>query len=119
MHSLEEIKAINRSKARKLVDEAVKSGGVSFTADLNKLVFNDGYTVSISSVLKTKDKTKLETALNRLDKINSFYGLWLDEDEFNLDMNINVSNKTLAIALGKEFNQIAVWSEREERVILL
>ena len=119
MHSLEEIKTINRSTAKRLIDEAVKSGGVSFSSNLNKLVFNDGYTVSISSVLKTKDKTKLETALNRLEKINSFYGLWLDEDEFNLDMNINVSNKTLALELGREFNQIAIWSEREERVIYI
>ena len=119
MHSLEEIKTINRSKAKRLIDEAIKNGGVSFSHKLNKLVFSDGYTVSISSVLITKDKTKLETALNRLNKINSFYGLWLDEDEFNLDMNINVSNKTLALEIGREFNQIAIWSEREERVILL
>ena len=119
MHSLEEIKAINRSKAKKLIDETVKSGGVSFSHKLNKLVFSDGYTVSISSVLITKDKTELEAALNRLNKINSFYGLWMDEGVFHLDINVNVSNKSLAIELGKEFNQIAVWSEREERVIFV
>ena len=119
MHSLEEIKTINRSKAKKLIDETIKNGGVSFDSNLNKLVFNDGYTVSISSALKTKNKTELEAALNRLEKINSFYGLWIDDEIFYLDMNINVSNKTLALELGKEFNQIAIWSEREERVILL
>ena len=119
MQSLKGIIQDNRSKAKKLIDETVKSGGVSFDSDLNKLVFNDGYTVSISSVLKTKNKSKLETTLNRLEKINSYYGLWMDEGEFNLDINVNVSNKSLAIELGKEFNQIAIWGERDERVILL
>ena len=119
MHTLSEIKAMNRSKAKKLIDETVKSGGVSFDSDLNKLVINDGYTVSIYSVLKTKNKTECETALNRLNKINSSYGLWMDEGVFHLDINVNVSNKSLAIELGREFNQIAVWSEREERVIFV
>ena len=119
MHGLQTIKAMNRSKAKKLIDKTIKNGGVSFNSNLNRLVLNDGYTVSIVTLIKTKDKTKLETALNRLEKINSFFGLWLDKGVFHLDINVNVSSKSLAFELGKEFNQIAIWSEREERVILI
>ena len=120
MHGLETIIKLNKSKSTLLIDEAIKNGRVSFNSNLNKLVLNFGYTVSMYSIIETKNESKLETAINRMDKRNSFYGLRLGRSGiFYLDANINVSNKSLAMELGRLWNQRAIYDEEKNETVLL
>ena len=120
MHGLETIIQLNKSKSTLLIDEAIKNGRVLFNANLNKLVLNFGYTVSMYSIIETKNESKLETAINRMDKRNSFYGLRLGRSGiFYLDSKINVSNKSLAIELGRLWNQRAIYDEEKNETVLL
>ena len=118
MHDLNTIIKQNRSNAKKLIDATIILGGVSFDAKLNKLSLNFGYTVSMYTILKTKHTEDIEKALNGLNEYEgSFYGLWLHNDVFYLDSNLNVSSKKLALALGELTKQICIWDCKEGKEI--
>ena len=121
MHGLKTIIQMNKGKATLLIDETIRNGGVSFNSKLERLVLNFGYTVSVYSILKTENVSKVEKTLNTDLKnySNSFYGLWFSNGIFFLDGNINVSSKRLAMELGKLTNQDAIWDERNQEEITL
>ena len=120
MHGLETIIQLNKSKSTLLIDEAIKNGRVSFNAKLNKLVLNFGYTVQTYSIIETPNSEEIEIALNSLNECsNSFFGLWLNDGVFHLDANINVSNKSLAMELGRLSNQRAIYDEEKNEEVLL
>jgi|ETN01SMinimDraft_4_1059930.scaffolds.fasta_scaffold14570_2 hypothetical protein len=120
MYDLNTIKKQNKSRAIKLIDRTKLDGGVSFNGNLEEIKPNYGFTVSMYDIIKTSDLGELEKALNKLQNYsNSFYGLWLNDGLYYLDANLNVSDLSLALALGKLTNQKCVWDEVKKQEVKL
>ena len=118
MHDLKTIIEQNKSKAIKLIDRTKLDGGVSFDGNLEEIKPNYGFTVSMYAVIKTNDLSKLEKALNKLQNYsNTFYGLWFNDGLFYLDANLNVSDLSLALALGKLTKQKCIWDEVKKQEV--
>jgi len=112
MHDLSTIIEKNKSKARKLIDLTLNNGGVSFNHGLNPLKINKGFTVSIKSIIETKDIQEIEKQLNKLPYFNGyFYGLWLNKGIYYLDINTNINDRKEAIETGKLHKQISIFDE--------
>jgi len=119
MHDLQTIIKQNKSKAIKIIDQTKLDGGISFDGNLEEIKPNYGFTVSMYAVIKTDDPSKLEKALNNIRNYFTpgFYGLWFNDGLYYLDANLNVSDLSLALALGKLSNQKCVWDEVKKQEV--
>jgi hypothetical protein len=122
MHSLNTIIKQNKSKAIKLIDRTKLAGGVSFNCDLEVINITDGFTVSIKNIIITDSEEEIEKKLNSLNRYvlsltGSFFGLWLHNSKFYLDVNINTMTKGYAIKTGQYHNQVCIFDEANKREV--
>ena len=116
MHDLQTIIKQNKSKAIKIIDRTKLDGGISFNCDLEVINITDGFTVSIKNIITTDNEEEIEKKLNSLNRYvlsltGSYFGLWLHNSKFYLDVNTNINNRKEAIKTGKLHKQISIFDE--------
>jgi hypothetical protein len=119
MHSLNTIKQQNKSNAKKLIDLTIKNGGVSFNSNLEELNYKEGFAVGIYNRINlvTINRKELEIQLNkiskdiefRLDRVDEFFGLWVNNGIFYLDRTFLEHNYNKAVYLGQFNKQKAIY----------
>ena len=103
-------------KVSELKELALKNGGFSLNKD--GLNATSGFMVSCKDLYKINlsDLTpdKLDNAIKEATEIGGYIGGWLDaeandDNNFYLDISINIQDKNEAIELAKKNNQLAIF----------
>ena len=93
--------------------KAIKiNGGMTIDKQGNPLQYKSGYQVSaedleIIPAYKLR-KTHLIEMLNAIP-VGSCLGVWLDNGKAYIDRSARISNKRLALKVGRELNQISIY----------
>ena len=93
--------------------KAIKTnGGMTIDKQGNPLQYKDGYQVSAEDleIIPTYKlrKAHLIEMLNTIP-IGSCLGIWLDNGKAYIDRSARISNKRLALKVGRELNQISIY----------
>ncbi len=101
-----------------IVSYVIKNRGVTLDHKGGIVSCNSGYYVSIAALDKiairelTQEKIEKELGIfNEIYGLNDgvYLGIWLDGKDCYFDVSVNIGSKFHAIAIGKRFNQLAIW----------
>lgn len=100
--------------------------GVTYSLNTGETNPPDGYMVSISKHerrIKTIDEDVIRDYLREkahlLTPPNRYFGVWLDGDEYVLDISEKAETRDIAVFLGKRRKQKAIWdNSRKDEIIL-
>lgn len=108
-----------------LINKSLLNGGMTFNHIKDKV--KTGFMVSQHATEKvvdvdTLDKLK-DDIQNYVDthklKRNQYFGLWYNDGKCYIDISSRISNKKQAIDLGKQENQLAIFDNKNLKVIEL
>ena len=86
--------------------------GATLDKQGNPLQYKDGYQVSAEDleIIPAYRLTK-KHLLDMLNKIpvGSNLGIWIDNNKAYIDRSARISNKRMALKVGRKLNQISIW----------
>ena len=86
--------------------------GATLDKQGKELHYTSGYQVSKCDLevipLYTLTKKHLIEMLNKIPN-GANLGIWIDNNKVYIDQSARISNKRLALKIGRELNQIAIW----------
>ena len=112
------------------LDGIIARGGATLTKALEYATIKKGYLVSVPSrytkVLTTdtdyatilKAMEDIATEIN-VDGLGAYVGLWVDQGKLYIDLSIQFNDKGVAINIGREFKQKAIWDVALDKAIEL
>ena len=112
-------------KAVKIMENILKNGGTTVTANGNRIKAKQGYMVSLpdhETVLPIEDNA---TIIDMIDKKlksipnGAMLGGWVDGDRVYLDYSVKVADRERAIKIGKKYGQLAIYDIANCNVITL
>lgn len=88
------------------------NNGITLDKQGNALTYKSGYQVSkcdlaIIPAYKLR-KSQLIEMLNTLP-VGSCLGVWIDNGKAYIDQSAKIDNKRMALKVGKQLNQLAIW----------
>lgn len=112
------MKNLNNEMVKHIMD----NGGATFTSDLEHSNLVDGYMVSLPEHeqvigLETAHKASLEKFTSLAKSLNGYVGTWLSKGMIYLDISVNIKDLNEALRLGKEYNQLAIYDIKNDKVI--
>jgi hypothetical protein len=119
-----------KQMTKQRLDEIIAKGGASLTKTLEYATIKSGYLVSVPSkyakVLTIKDDydmilPSIEQMTNEInvDGLGAYVGLWVDEGKLYIDLSIQFNDRQVAINVGREFKQKAIYDVALDKVIEL
>lgn len=101
--------------------KAIKANnGATLDKQGNALNYKDGYQVSAEdlAIIPTYRlrKSQLIEMLKALP-VGSCLGVWIDNGKAYIDRSARISNKRLALKVGKQLNQLAIWDWKASKSI--
>jgi hypothetical protein len=112
------------------LDEMMTKGGATLTKALEYAKIKDGYLVSVPSrfakVLTTdtdyatilKAMQDISTEIN-VDGLGAYVGLWVNDGKLYIDLSVQFNDRQVAMNVGREFNQKAIWDVALDKEIKL
>ena len=110
------------------INYALDNGGATWDLSGNLYHGDNGYMVGVyGKKYKYKDKSKVKAKVSKdfafinrdMLKDNAFFGAWLNGDYLYIDISMLILSKDDAIALGKKYNQLAIWDLKNKCEITL
>ena len=94
--------------------------GITLDKQGNALTYKSGYQVSkcdlaIIPAYRLR-KSQLLDMLNAIP-VGSCLGVWIDNGKAYIDQSARISNKRLALKVGRQLNQISVWDWKASEAI--
>lgn len=100
----------------------IKAGGATLRKNGLPVDFKTGYQVSRKDCFKI-DVGNVPEILGKIEQLQNsiqedeFLGLWVDEGYIYIDISIRVEQKSEALKLGKELNQISIFDWQNKTCI--
>ena len=102
-----------------LKDFIITNQGATINKKGQIVQLKSGYQVSKKDCLKIKVKNFNDELIQRIiDKgLNrgEYAGFWIDNGYVYADISVRIATKKVAVLMGKELNQIAVWDWRKNQ----
>lgn len=112
------------------LDEIIARGGASLTKALEYAILDSGYLVSVPSkyakVLTINDDydmmiKSIEDMTNEInvDGLGAYVGLWVNDGKLYIDLSVQFNDRQVAINIGREFKQKAIYDVALDKAIEL
>jgi hypothetical protein len=96
------------------------NNGITLDKQGNAISYSNGYQVSAEDleIIPAYRLTK-KHLIDMLAKIpnGSNLGIWIDNGKAYIDRSARISNKRLALKVGRELNQISIWDWKAGKAI--
>lgn len=96
------------------------NNGATLDKQGNSLAYANGYQVSAEDleIIPAYRLTK-KHLLDMLTKIpnGSILGIWIDNGKAYIDRSARISNKRMALSVGRKLNQISIWDWKANKAI--
>ena len=110
------------------IEDAIDAGGATWDENLEPITHKTGYMVAlpkysikrnkydIVGIVETVNRLAETIARDLLPGVN-FVGLWVDGDTVYLDISLRETRRDIAVAMGKSFDQKAIYDLEHEKSI--
>ena len=96
------------------------NGGMTLDKNANAISYSNGYQVSAEDleIIPAYRLTK-KHLIDMLAKIpnGSNLGVWIDNGKAYIDRSARISNKRMALSVGRKLNQISIWDWKAGKAI--